>query len=99
MELLKDRGWIRVGPEPLEPILPCMVIWRLGWEPFCVELELWGNGEIKGRLCAPGLQVQGNIVFESLKSVEDAVDFLEKLLQGALTSLPKEAALQIINGD
>lgn len=86
---LQARGWKKIG-EPAEQTIPSSETWRLGWEPFCVELELWGNGEIRGRLCAPGLKIYGNMVFESLRSIPDAVDFLEKLLDGAIRALPDQ---------
>lgn len=87
-EFLKKRGWKRIGSDPPELTIPSYEMWRLGWEPFCVELEVWENKEIRGRLCAPGLKVQGTMVFEYLRNVPDAVDFLEKLLEGAIRSLP-----------
>jgi hypothetical protein len=33
------------------------------------------------------MKVHGNMIFESLRSVEDAVDFLERLLEGATLAL------------
>lgn len=86
---LAERGWKQIDPDPPGTV-PRVQSWRLGWEPFCVELEIWEKGEIRGRLCAPGLKVYGNMVFESLRSVPDAVDFLEKLLDGATHALPQE---------
>ena len=91
MEFLKSRGWRLVGPNPPgERLVPHSETWRHGWEPFCVELELWQTGEIRGRLCAPGMKVHGNMIFESLRSIEDAVEFLERLLKGATQALPYE---------
>ena len=86
-DLLTQRGWRRV-PEPAEQTIPRSDTWRLGTGAFHVELELWENGEIRGRLCAPGMRVYGNMTFPSLRSVPDAVDFLEKLLEGATNALP-----------
>ena len=88
-DLLKRRGWRPVElHSPSEQTIPRSETWRLGWEPFCAELELWDNGEIRGRICAPGLKVHGTMTFDSLRSIEDAVDFLEKLVEGATNALP-----------
>lgn len=87
VEFLTGRGWQRIGG-PSDGTVPSCETWRRGWQPFCVEIELWGTGEIRGRLCAPGLKIQGNMVFEALRSVPDAVDFLERLLEGATKALP-----------
>jgi hypothetical protein len=83
---LTARGWKKV--DDLEDSVPRVAVWRKGWEPFCVELELWSTGEIRGRLAAPGLAICGNMIFCDLPSVEDAVNFLEKLLVGATAALP-----------
>jgi hypothetical protein len=96
---LRDRGWtlLPIG-YPNQSSHNCEV-WRFGSEPFCVELELWSNGQIHGRLCAPGLNVTGTMIFESLKSVLSAVEFLEKLLDGAIKALPKNDFLNLHERD
>ena len=87
-EALTARGWVLV--ERVTNSAPQFEVWRLGREPFCVELELWGkkeNQEIRGRLAAPGIQVQGNMIFTKLPSIPEAVSFLERLLEGATRAL------------
>lgn len=86
LEDLEVRGWERL-PESRAGV----AVWRKGWEPFCVELELTGE-TINGRLCAPGLSAGGTLMFHHLQDVESAATFLEKLLQGASDAIINKSA-------
>jgi hypothetical protein len=82
--ILKELGWRQIGAPTASSTVQ---IWRKGWEPFCVEIEIFRAGEIRGRLAAPGLAVQGNMVFENMPSVEDAAKFMDKLLEAVTKAL------------
>ena len=85
---LTSRGWRLVTAVDEDGVtVPKCEIWRKGWEPFCVEIELWDNGDIRGRLAAPGLQVHGNMIFTDLPDIDSASVFLNKLLIGANAAL------------
>lgn len=90
---LKSRGWRLIRAVDEDGVtVPKYSVWRKGWEPFCVELELWDNEDIRGRLAAPGLKVHGNLIFSNMPSVDEAATFLEKLLVGATAALPTKDA-------
>lgn len=85
---LAHRGWTL-----LDGATDTKEIWRKGFEPYCVELEI-DEGSIAGRFCAPGpfsevgvRTAQGTLVFENLKSLQEGATFLERLLDGAIASL------------
>ena len=82
---LSLRGWRQVD-DGLDKV-PRVQIWRKGTEPFCIEMEIWDGGNVRGRLCAPGMKVCGTMIFE-LSSVDEGAVFLEKLMDGATKALP-----------
>lgn len=78
---LAQRGWSRVSDG--KGAVPLVEVWRKCVGPLCVELELWDNGNIRGRLCSGEGRITGGLQFDNLSTIDEVAQFLEKLLDGA----------------